>query len=280
LFTTIPTYETHIFGLALDLWSAHDLKSFDVIRGGSWMERFGSRLFARFEETEQRADEEFPGDVLSETGNEDDTELTPYHIRSRRFGRRLLGGLDPREVTEFLDQLAEAMHIAQSVNIQTATQVKLLEDEVQALTSRQALGAPSDGTQGAERQATSLIKHDEPADDAPAVSRLEVLRNTTLQEVEALLHDAQARAQALTDAAHKEAEQLVAEATSTAESILTAARDQEAALRHELDRLAESRLRMLDDLWTTLNACHEWLSMVDPRRRGPEQREGRVDRVA
>ena len=260
------------------------------------MERFWRRLFARFAEAErQKAGGEFPLDMLYAKEPED-VETTAYYIRSRRFGRRLFGGLEPQEVAAFLDEAAEAWHTAQRLYIEMAAQVRLLEDEVQALTIKQ--GAPSDAFQGAERQATSISRQNDQKDDAPAASRLEVLRSTALQEVEAMLHDAQARAQALTDAAHEraatilreadalksqrqtEAERLVAEATVTAESILMTARDQEASLRHELDRLAESRLRMLDDLWATLNGCHEWLATVDPRRQRPEEREGRLDRVA
>lgn len=259
------------------------------------MERFWPRLFSRFAQTErQRTGDEFPLDVLYAQGVED-VETTAYYVRSRRFGRRLFGGLEPQEVAAFLDEVAEALHTAQRLHIETAAQVRLLEDEVQALTNQVT---PSDAFQGAERQATSITRQDDQKDDAPAASRLEALRSTALQEVEALLHDAQARAQALTVAAHEraatilreadalksqrqeEAEQLVAEATVSAESIVTTARDQEASLRHELDRLAESRLRMLDDVWATLNGCQEWLATVDPRRQCPEEREGRLDRVA
>jgi DivIVA domain-containing protein len=260
------------------------------------MERFWRRLFAGFAEAErQKLGGEFPLDMLYAKENED-VETTAYYIRSRRFGRQLFGGLAPHEVAAFLDEVAEALHTAQTLHLEMAAQVKLLEDEVQALTTKQV--APSDVFQGAERQATSTLRPDDQKDDAPAASRMEVLRSTVLQEVEALLHDAQARAQALTDAAHEraasilreadelksqrhtEAEQLVAEAIVTAESILMTARDQEASLRQELERLAESRLRMLDDLWATLNGCHEWLATVDPRRQRPEEQEGRLDRVA
>jgi DivIVA domain-containing protein len=259
------------------------------------MERFWPRLFSRFARTErQKTGDEFP--PLYPRGNED-VETTAYYIRSRRFGRRLFGGLEPEEVATFLDEVAEALHTAQREQIETAAQVRLLEDEVLALTVKNK-EAPSDAFQGAERQASPIIRQDDQNDEARAASRLEVLRSTALQEVEALLHDAQVRAQALTEAAHeraatilreadalksqrqKEAEQLVAEATVTAESILMTARDQEASLRHELDRLAESRLRMLDDVWATLNGCHEWLATVDPRRQRSQEREGRIDRVA
>jgi DivIVA domain-containing protein len=262
------------------------------------MARFWPRLFERFAQAKrQSTDFEFPLDALYARGNED-VEMTSYYIRSRRFGTRLFGGLNPDEVTEFLDEVGAALHTAQSVQIEMETQVRLLEREVQALTIKQASVAPSDAFPSAEPQATSIVRQDEQKDNAPAASRLEVLRSTTLQEVEALLHDARAQAQALTDAAHEraaailrkadalksdrkeEAEQLVTDARVTAESIVMTARDQETALRHELASLAESRVRMLDDVWATLNGCREWLATVDPRRRGPDEREERLDRVA
>jgi DivIVA domain-containing protein len=262
------------------------------------MERFWSQLFARLTQAvRQRPGDEFAANVPYANGNED-AETTWYdYIRSRRFGRRLLRGLKPEEVTAFLDEVAEAFRTTERafrtterMKIKMEAQVRLLEDKVQALTIKQAAVMPSDAFKGTQLQATSPIRQDEQKNGA-AASRLEVLRSTALQEVEALLHDAQARAQALTDAAHegaaailreadalkshrqKEAEELLTKATATAEAILMTARDQEAALRHELDRLAEGRLRMLDDLWATLNACHEWLATVDPRRRVPEERD-------
>jgi hypothetical protein len=119
-----------------------------------------------------------------------------------------------------------------------------------------------------------------------------------LQEIEALLHDAPARVQTATDESqeraaiilrdadalnsprHKEAEELVAEAMARTASILITARDQEAVLRQELDRLAERRLRMLDDVRATVDACHEWLATVDPRHRGAEDRNPSSEPVA
>jgi hypothetical protein len=115
-----------------------------------------------------------------------------------------------------------------------------------------------------------------------------------LQEVEALLHDAQARTRALTEAAQEraativheaealksqqqqEAEEIAAGAMATAESIMMAARREEAALRQDLDHLAESRLRLFDDVQATLDACHGWLATVDPRSRRPDPGERNV----
>jgi DivIVA domain-containing protein len=254
-------------------------------RRATSMERLWSHLSTRLRQGgRQTAGNEFSHDVLYANANPNAEAAWYDYIRSRRFGRRLLGGLKPEEVSAFLDEVAEAFHTIERLNIDLEAQVRSLEDKVRALTIKEASVMPSDAFNGRQRQATSIIRQDEQKD-----SRLEVLRSVALQEVEALLHDAQARAQALTDAANegaatilreadglkshrqKEAEELVAEATATAQSILMAARDQEAALRHELDRLAEGRLRMLDDVRATLNACHEWLAKVDPRR-GPEER--------
>jgi DivIVA domain-containing protein len=219
------------------------------------MKRFWSRVFAHFAQRErQRTDDDYALDVPDGNGDEQ-VELTAYDVVCRRFRRQLFGGLRPDEVTAFLEQVAGALHSAQSRHIEIEAQLRLSESDIQTLGIKPASAAPSE--------------HAEPEDDAPAASRLQVLRSTALQEVEALLHDAQARA-----------EQLVADANVTVESILTAARDQEASLRNELDRLAESRLRILDDLWTMLNSSREWLASVDPRRGGPEESEGRLDRVA
>ena len=245
------------------------------------MNRFWPSPFLPFAQGERQADDQLSLDANTNT----DVEMTSFDIRSRRFGRRRFGGLDPEEVTAFLDDVAEALYIAQRGHIEMATQVTVLEEELRAaLAIKEASVPPSDAFAPADQEATSIVRHDEQKDDAPAASRLEVLRSTALQEVEALLHDAQVRAQTFTDAAHErvatilrdadalksqregEAEQLVAEATAAAESILMTARDQEASLRRELDRLAESRLRMLDDLWATLHGCQEWLATVDPRR--------------
>ena len=264
------------------------------------MKGFSSRLFARFARADrQSTGDEFSLDLPYARRNEDGhADITPEHITSRRFRRRLLGGLDPEEVAAFVDEVAVTLDTAQRLQLETERQVRFLEEDIQALTLKQMSVSPPDAFQDAERQPTSPDRADEREEDAAAARRLEVLRSTTLQEVEALLHDAHARAQALTDAANeraatilreadalksgrqREAEQLVAEATATAESILMTVRDQEAALRNELGRLAEGRLRILDDVWATLNACQEWLATIDPRRRGPEEREARVDRVA
>jgi DivIVA domain-containing protein len=283
------------FGVAVALRPAHHVELVEPIGGGNSMNRFGLGPFARFAQQEGQTGDEFSLDA----NENEDREITSFDIRLRRFGTRLFGGLNAEEVTAFLDEVAQALYIAQTRNTEMAIQLQSLKNELKALTIKQKSVPPSDALSGADQQAKSIVRHDEQTDDdPPAASRLEVLRSTALQEVEALLHDAQIRAQAFTDAAQEraatilreadelkaqrqtEAEQLVAEATVTAESILTTAREQETSLRRELDRLSESRLRMLDDVWATLNGCQEWLATVDPRRQRPDEPEERLDRVA
>jgi hypothetical protein len=77
------------------------------------------------------------------------------------------------------------------------------------------------------------------------------LRSAALQEVEALLHEAQTRTQALTDAAHERAAAIVREADT-----LKGQRQQEAEVLVQ----------------ATLAACGEWLTTVDPHQ--PRQRNG------
>jgi DivIVA domain-containing protein len=247
------------------------------------MKRSQSPLFMLLAQAEQRrSDEKFPGVTLDRREDED-TAITPSDIRARSFRRQLLWGLKPEDVAAFLDEVAEAMHSAQILNIEMGTQLKSLQKEVQALTSKQISTPPLDTSRDAQLQETWNRETEKEA--GAVVNRLEALRTTALQEVEALLHDAQARAQALSDTAcaraesvlreaellksqrQQEAEELVTAARAAAESIVAAARDEEAAVRQEIERLADSRLKLFDDVRATLDICHEWLATVDPRGR-------------
>ena len=123
----------------------------------------------------------------------------------------------------------------------------------------------------------------------PELVRVELLRTTAMQEVEALLHDARKRAQALVDEATErqaaalaeaeasksrlqlEAERYMAEATERAASLTTAAREEERAIRKEIDRLTQHHIQLLDDMRATLNTFHEWLATVDPRGRAQDR---------
>lgn len=215
--------------------------------------------------------------------------MTPDDIRSRRFGRQLLGGLNPEQVSAFLEDVADAFETVQRVNTKTETYMRVLQDELEAVAARRGPLLPRDAFDVAEPRATSIIPDGEQKDEA-AASRIEMLRSTALQEVEALLHDAQLRAQTLVEAAleraaatvreaealrsqrQQEGEELVSQATAAADSIVSAARDDEAAVRREIERLVESRLRFFDDVRTTLDACREWLATVDPRLGHPTER--------
>jgi DivIVA domain-containing protein len=253
------------------------------------MKRPGSLLFERIAHAEAQGAEEDVSSGMFDM-EEEHPAMTPDAIRFQHFGVRLLRGLNPEEVRAFLYLVAEEWETVQRTNRALETEIRRLKDEVQTLTIKASTSLP-DVLRGAEPQTTAVVPEAE-QNEAAATTRLEVLRSAALQEVEALLHDAGARARALTDAAQdraativheaealksqqqQEAEEIVAGATATAESIMMAARREEAALRQDLDRLAESRLRLFDDVRATLDACHEWLATVDPRsgRPGPGER--------
>jgi DivIVA domain-containing protein len=195
--------------------------------------------------------------------------MTPDDIKSQHFAKRLLWGLNPEEVSAFLEDVAEAYDDAQKMNASLTARVRVLEDDVRAL--------------WAEAQAESVmaVKENEPS----ALKHIELLRTAALQEVEELLHDAQVRAQTLIDEAkeheaatlreaevvksrmQREAEQHVAGATASADSIITAAREEQVALQSEIDRLTQSRLQLVDDIRAMLDTYHQWLTTVDPRGR-------------
>jgi len=250
------------------------------------MKRSGLALFERIAHVEAQGDEgNFSSGMVDM--EEEHPAMTPDAIRFRHFGVRLLRGLNPEEVRSFLDLVAEEWEIVQRTNRALKTEIRRLKNEVQMLAIKESPSLP-DVLRGAEPQTTVVVPEAE-QNEAAVTTRLEVLRSAALQEVEALLHDAQARGRALTDAAQEraativheaealksqqqqEAEEIVAGATATAESIMMAARREEAALRQDLDHVAESRLRLFDDVRATLDACHEWLSTVDPRGRQPER---------
>jgi cell division septum initiation protein DivIVA len=160
-------------------------------------------------------------------------------------------------VSAFLEDVADAYDNAQKRNATLTARVKELESELQALETRETL----------------------------APTQIEVLRSATLREVEALVHDAQARAQTLIDGAKEsetatlreaeaakarmqiEAEEHVAKATDRAESLIMIAREQEAEIRREIDRLTQSRLQLIDDIRAALDTYQQWLATVDPRGR-------------
>jgi len=173
--------------------------------------------------------------------------MTPEDIKSQRFGMRLLRGLRPEEVSAFLEDVAEAYGDVQKWNVELMDRVEGLQKEMQ---------------------------------EASASAHIETLRTATLREVEALVHDAQSRAQTLIDGAKeseaailREAEAAKARMQLEAEEYMARAREQEAALRSEIARLDESRLQLVDDIRAALDTYQQWLATLDPRGRARGRRE-------
>jgi DivIVA domain-containing protein len=191
--------------------------------------------------------------------------MTPDDIKAQRFGVRLLRGLRPEEVSAFLEDVAEAYGDVQKWNTELMERVESLQNEMRALTAR--------------------------GQEASASTHIETLRTATLREVEALVHDAQGRAQTLIDGAKEseaailreaeaakarmqiEAEEHVARATDQAQSLIMTAREQETAIRSEIARLDQSRLQLVDDIRAALETYQQWLATVDPRGRAHGRRE-------
>jgi DivIVA domain-containing protein len=180
--------------------------------------------------------------------------MTPEDIKSQRFGVRLLGGLRREEVSAFLEDVAEAYGDLQKWNTELMDRVEGLQKEMQATTA--------------------------PGKEASASTHIETLRTATLREVEALVHDAQSRAQTLIDGAKeseaailREAEAAKARMQLDAEELIKAAREQEATLRSEIARLDESRLQLVDDIRAALDTYQQWLATLDPRGRARGRRE-------
>jgi DivIVA domain-containing protein len=173
--------------------------------------------------------------------------MTPEDIKSQRFGMRLLRGLRPEEVSAFLEDVAEAYGDVQKWNVELMDRVEGLQKQMQ---------------------------------EASASTHIETLRTATLREVEALVHDAQSRAQTLIDGAKeseaailREAEAAKARMQLEAEESVARVREQEATLRSEIARLDESRLQLVDDLRAALDTYQQWLATVDPRGRARGRRE-------
>jgi DivIVA domain-containing protein len=183
--------------------------------------------------------------------------MTAEDIRAQCFNVQLLWGLSRREVSAFVEDVAEAHERLQRANVSLRGRLKELEAEAQSLA-----GAPS---------------------PSASSGQTETFRAAALSEIEALLHDAQAEAGAIVDGAKEqgatmlrdaeavrarrqvEADSLVAEAVAKADSLLADARRQEVAIRAEIDRLMERRLQLVDDIRATLNTYQEWLTTADPR---------------
>jgi len=218
--------------------------------------------------------------------------MTPDDIRSQRFSTRFLYGLSPEEVGAFVEDVAEAFGALQKTNASLAARLKAVEGADRSwLAPEPPQTHPVDqALRDFESQAESVIRAAREK-EAAALGRVELLRATAMQEVEALLHDARKRAQALVDEATErqaaalaeaeasksrlqlEAERYMAEATEKAASLTVEAREEERAIRKEIDRLTQSHIQLLDDMRTTLNTFHEWLEAVDPRGRARDRRD-------
>src|SRR5215468_9552048 len=103
--------------------------------------------------------------------------MTPEDIRSRRFGRQLLGGLNPEQVSAFLEDVADAFETVQRVSAKTETYMRMLQDELETVGARRATLLPRDAFEADEPRATSIIPDGEQQDEA-AASRIEMLRST------------------------------------------------------------------------------------------------------
>jgi DivIVA domain-containing protein len=219
--------------------------------------------------------------------------MTPEDIRSQRFSTRLLHGFSPKEVGAFIEDVAEAFGALQKTNASLAARLKVVEDAGGSLLAPEPPPTHplvDQALRDAESQAESVIRTAR-ENEAAALARVELLRTTAVQEVEALLHDARKRAQALVDEATErhaaalaeaeaaksgqqlEAERYMAEAAERAASLTIGAREEELAIRKEIDRLTQSHLQLVDDMRTTLNTCQEWLATVDPRVRARDRRD-------
>jgi DivIVA domain-containing protein len=218
--------------------------------------------------------------------------MTPDDIRSQRFAIRLVRGFNPEEVSAFLLDVADAYEDLEMVNASLTEQVKTLEAELGACAERPASSAPSgprllEWPAGPEANAG---RRREAATSAPT----ETLRALALREIEALLHDAQTRAESIVAGAKEreaavlkdaesakarlqaEADSLLAGAAAQADALLAEARNREATTRAELERLSERRLQLVDDIRGILDTHHQWLATIDPRR----ARQGRGDTPA
>ena len=95
--------------------------------------------------------------------------VTPDAIRFRRFGVRLLRGLDPEEVRAFLYVVAEEWETVQRTNRALETQIRRLNDEVQSLAMKSSTSLP-EVLRGAEPQTTAVVLEAE-QNEAAATTR-------------------------------------------------------------------------------------------------------------
>ena len=215
---------------------------------------------------------------------EGDMVMTADEIRSQRFALQLGRGFRRDEVVAFLQDVADAYEDLELTNASLADHVKTLEAGLQS-------GAA--GTVPAAQSDQRLSDTDEPSGpvtsrrerEAAAPGQIGGLRAAVLREVEALLHDAQAQVHTIIAGAEEqkaallrevetvkaevqaEAEALLAEAKTAADALVADAKNQEATIRAEIERLVQSRVQLVDEISGKLDAYHQWLASIDPRRR-------------
>jgi DivIVA domain-containing protein len=211
--------------------------------------------------------------------------MTPDDIRSQRFAIQLVRGFNPEEVSAFLLDVGDAYEDLEMANASLTEQVKTLEAELEACAER-----PASSARSGPRLLESPVEFEANAGrrrEAAASGSGETLRALALREIEALLHDAQARAESIVAGAKEreaavlkdaesakarlqaEADSLLAGAAAKADALVADARDREAATRAELERLSERRLQLVDDIRGILDTHHQWLATIDPRRARP-----------
>jgi DivIVA domain-containing protein len=118
------------------------------------MKRPGSAVFEHMMHTDAQTAEDDVSSGLFDMEDEHPA-MTPDAIRFRRFGVRLLRGLNPEEVRAFLYVVAEEWEAIQRTNRALETQIERLKDEAQTLTIN-ALPSLPDALRGAEPQTTTV----------------------------------------------------------------------------------------------------------------------------
>jgi DivIVA domain-containing protein len=237
--------------------------------------------------------------------------ITADGIRRKDFTTRRMRGVAHEEVSDYLQQVADAYAALEETNASQSTRILALErkvsasaarekDLVEALAAAHQLGAQirSDAEQEARRptsegeaRAQSVIKAADER-EASIIENFDVLRSGVVQELDGLLQGAQARAQALLEGAKEreaatsteievlkrqaemEAERLVVDARATAEALIIEATEREAALRSDLEALTGRRLEIVQDIRTVMDKHRQWIAAMDPEVEARKQIPG------
>jgi DivIVA domain-containing protein len=113
--------------------------------------------------------------------------MTPLDIQSHTFRKRRFNGIDPDEVEGFLRMAAEDYEALLRENETKAAQIRLLEDRIADLSAQEKL------------LKDTLV-------NAQAMS--EDLQRSAVKEAEALIGEAELRAEKILDASHRRAARL------------------------------------------------------------------------